>query len=586
MAVLSDSQIKRRMERDKKKYDLIKKKTEVQKKKTVLGKDWEKKEVERKKEQLREVTGDVNPVQLMDSFDIDTYFTPVNLFRDEDGKILQVDYQNYSESEKKFKRQLNLYDRELQVLLREEAEENYMLEGGDIKDKPLPLEMKDFTDEDIERWRDNGYYGVNNDLGDVELSNIIPPKGEDVYLKKGAKIAPTSFDAIRADMFLNISAHFGRFVPIYNKYICNCCGKPLKLSEYYINFNVMNAAHFDANGNLRMSICKTCSKRLFEYYYFTKADKNAEVAMKMFCSAANVYWDVDLFYQATKAMEDEDGRTHIIEEYINLVNTTDWGRGKTFLDSPFLNEKYEKATIVKETPNLLVGWSKEDTRNRKQVIRMVGYDPFSYEKEENQKMLYKDLLGMLEQGMEQDQVKLQAAIQIVVSFLKVREMNEEYRRKQNDGVSVNELKALADLKAKELKSITDFSRDNGFSERFATAKAKGENTFTGIMNKMNEMKYEDALLNRYDIETSSTIQQAADASFKAIFNQLALGESEVWKIAQEQRTELIKLRNENSALQEQIRLVKYDLAKANLEARAKELGVRIGNEEDDDEDDG
>ena len=40
MAILSEAQMKRRMERDKKQYDLIKKKTEIQKKKTVLGKDW------------------------------------------------------------------------------------------------------------------------------------------------------------------------------------------------------------------------------------------------------------------------------------------------------------------------------------------------------------------------------------------------------------------------------------------------------------------------------------------------------------------------------------------------------------------
>ena len=34
---------------------------------------------------------------------------------------------------------------------------------------------------------------------------------------------------------------------------------------------------------------------------------------------------------------------------------------------------------------------------------------------------------------------------------------------------------------------------------------------------MNEDKFENAILNRYDIETSETIQQAANASFKAIF---------------------------------------------------------------------
>ena len=41
---------------------------------------------------------------------------------------------------------------------------------------------------------------------------------------------------------------------------------------------------------------------------------------------------------------------------------------------------------------------------------MIGYDPFEYEDDENKKVLYKDLMGMLEPGMENDMVKLQAAI--------------------------------------------------------------------------------------------------------------------------------------------------------------------------------
>ena len=93
---------------------------------------------------------------------------------------------------------------------------------------------------------------------------------------------------------------------------------------------------------------------------------------------------------------------------------------------------------------------------------------------------------------------------------------------------------------------------------------------------MNEAKYEDALVNKYDIETSSTIQQAADASFKAIFNQLGMGESEVWKVAQEQLAELNKKIAENEELKEQLRLTKYELSKIKLEEKAKALEENQG----------
>ena len=181
--------------------------------------------------------------------------------------------------------------------------------------------------------------------------------------------------------------------------------------------------------------------------------------------------------------------------------------------------------------------------------------------------------------MEQDEVKLQAAIQIVTSFLRVRELNKTYREKEKENASVNELKAISDLKAKELKTITDFSRDNGFSERYTVAKAKGENSFTGIMNQMDEKKFEKALVNRYDIETSATIQQAADASFKAIINQLGLGEAEIYMTAQAQLAEIQKLRRENATLTENLRKTKYELAKINLEEEAKNRGVEDVDED-------
>lgn len=161
-------------------------------------------------------------------------------------------------------------------------------------------------------------------------------------------------------------------------------------------------------------------------------------------------------------------------------------------------------------------------------------------------------------------------------------MNEKEHKLNQENAPITELKALSDLKAKELKAISDFSKDNGFSERYATAKAKGENSLTGIMNKMNEQKYEKAILNRYDIETSATIQQAADASFNAIFRQLGLSESEVWKLSQDQFVELTKLRKENAKLQEELRKAKYREAEVNLLEKEREMKRNLGldNEEE------
>ena len=98
------------------------------------------------------------------------------------------------------------------------------------------------------------------------------------------------------------------------------------------------------------------------------------------------------------------------------------------------------------------------------------------------------------------------------------------------------------------------------------------------MNKMGEMKYEKAMMNRYNIETSATIEQVAEASTKAIFNQLGLGEGELWRTTQEQYSELVKLRRELASTKEDLRKAKYKISEMNLKEKEKSL---YGEEEDD-----
>ena len=88
------------------------------------------------------------------------------------------------------------------------------------------------------------------------------------------------------------------------------------------------------------------------------------------------------------------------------------------------------------------------------------------------------------------------------------------------------------------------------------------------------------LINKYDIQTSSTIQAAADASFKAIFNQLNLSDAEVYKIVQEQLGELRKLRQENDKLKEDLRLSRYQCTELRLKEKARAQGKEVDEEDE------
>lgn len=532
MAKLTNDRAKANIAKEQKRLDAIQKKLETQRKKEEFGESWKYSLKDEHKQALKEIVGDIGTPSLKDTVDYNTFFDPINFYKDEDGTVRQLDYKRYTE-----------YEEAYQEII-------------DDCDKVI--------NDEIDTSKDSASDQLSEQLTKKREKRREKPKLPE-YLQK---------------LYQSWMKYFNRFVPLYDKYVCSCCGKALPQEKYFLAYNEGNLGRIEPNGRMHTHICIDCCKNLYEYLFYEKAEKDGEKAMKWLCSYLNIYYDDVSYFKAKKAMEEKDRKTHIVEEYMNVISRSATLKGKVFLESPDVdvsqNQGDSKADkiINSKTGNvpedLEEEWSKADLEAKRQVIKMVGYDPFYFEVEKDRKILYKDLLGMMEQGMELDGLKVQAAIQIVLSFKNIRELNEKYRKKSDTDAPVSELKALSELKKKELETITSFSRDNGFGERYAISKAKGENTFSGIMAKMNEMKYENAILNMYDVETSKSINQAADASFAAIFNQLSMSEAEVYKTCQDQLKKLLALQRENATLTENLRLAKRELAEKKLEEEKRQ----------------
>lgn len=542
MAKLTNNRAKAAIAKEQKRLDAIQKKMETQRKKEEFGESWKYSLKDEHKQALKEIVGDFGTPNLVDSVDYNSFFDPINFYKEEDGSVRQLDYKKYLEYEEAYQ------------------------------------EVIDDCDKII-----NDEIDTSNDSAKEQLSTHLTKKTE----KKKSK---PKIPEYLQKLYQNWTKYFNRFVPLYDKYVCSCCGKALPQDKYFLAYNEGNLGRIEANGKMHTHICMDCCKNLYEYLFYEKADKDGEKAMKWLCSYLNIYYDDVSYLKAKKTMEEKDRKTHIVEEYMSVISRSATLKGKVFLESPDVDVNQNKGDskadkiINSNTGNvpedLEEEWSKADLEAKRQVIKMVGYDPFYFEEEKNRKLLYKDLLGMMEQGMELDGLKVQAAIQIVLSFKNIRELNEKYRKKSDEDAPVSELKALSELKKKELETITSFSRDNGFGERYAISKAKGENTFSGIMAKMNEMKYENAILNMYDVETSKSINQAADASFAAIFNQLSMSEAEVYKTCQDQLKKLLSLQRENATLTENLRLAKRELAEKKLEEEKRQYDKEHGDDGD------
>ena len=532
MAKLTNARAKANIAKEQKRLDAIQKKLETQRKKEEFGEAWKYSLKDEHKQALKEIVGDIGTPSLKDTVDYNTFFDPINFYKDEDGTVRQLDYKRYTEYEEAYQ------------------------------------EIIDDCDK------------VINDEIDTSKDSASDQLSEQLTKKKEKRREKPKLPEYLQKLYQSWMKYFNRFVPLYDKYVCSCCGKALPQEKYFLAYNEGNLGRIEPNGRMHTHICMDCCKNLYEYLFYEKAGKDGEKAMKWLCSYLNIYYDDVSYFKAKKSMEEKDRKTHIVEEYMNVISRSATLKGKVFLESPDVdvsqNQGDSKADKIINSKtgsvpeDLEEEWSKADLEAKRQVIKMVGYDPFYFEVEKDRKILYKDLLGMMEQGMELDGLKVQAAIQIVLSFKNIRELNEKYRKKSDTDAPVSELKALSELKKKELETITSFSRDNGFGERYAISKAKGENTFSGIMAKMNEMKYENAILNMYDVETSKSINQAADASFAAIFNQLSMSEAEVYKTCQDQLKKLLALQRENATLTENLRLAKRELAEKKLEEEKRQ----------------
>lgn len=579
MARLSESQTHNKIKREKQKQEALKRKLDIQVKKELYGENWKQVEHQKLQDELEAELGSEGTPKIYDIKDMYDFFDTISFYKDPDNETLKMDFEQFDECEKKYKFAIEEIDRKLEELRNEKDDadskkddanseknnaNNIMSEDGENKsdaDKPVLPDIVEVTEGKVK--------GDNDDpVNDSEEDELESGSNKG---KKPKKIKYSPQNRAKGKMQQATSTYFNRYVPLYDKYVCSCCGTPKLLKDYYIVYNILCSDRVDTNGNFHLYVCKDCCQKLLAYYYGAVSGKNIELAMQYTCAHIGLYWDVDMFYLAKEVFENNERKGTLLGEYIKYINEK--VPGKTFVESPFLSdEQYNSATRVVEArvDDVPYEWSEQEARNKREVIHLIGYDPFEYEQDDDsKKILYADFLAMLDDDIRNDYIKLQASLSIVKSFNKIRKLDEKLYTMEKINAPLTEQKSVSDLKAKELKAITEFANSNGFSERFRSKQAKGENTFTGVCARMDQQRFENSMANRFDIATAACMQQAADASFEAIFKQLSLSESEMFKISADQLKELNKVREELLKTKEELRVTKYRMAQIELERKAE-----------------
>ena len=246
---------------------------------------------------------------------------------------------------------------------------------------------------------------------------------------------------------------------------------------------------------------------------------------------------------------------------------------KTFSDSDFYFQKNNSIKISNENDKTTSSTVNDEIletfkQNKKDTIRLLGYDPFEKEQPSDQPYLYASLIGYLDSSEDanEDRLKTSSSIEIVKSFNHIEKINNVITTLMSDVQNMEKniatIKNLEVTKNKITASVLNLAKDNGISLKHSVNASKGENTWTGKVRKMKEMNLAEAETNLYDIEYLDGLKQVAEISDAAIIKQIRLDENDYNDMIIQQRELINKYKKKSDENEEKSRILlkeNYDL---------------------------
>ena len=366
------------------------------------------------------------------------------------------------------------------------------------------------------------------------------------------------------------------------KYLCHHCLKEKKKSDFYVSTdpNILTGV---------VALCKDCTRKIAlnwdenrgEFGICTK--KSVMSALEYIDKPfLNKVWDAS--YAEWANQEGQIRRTTIWDAYIKNIAMVQY-RGMRWRDGDIFQTYIEDAKQVaalesgnKEAAQTLIDSqevSNEFEKNRKDVIRLLGYDPFEGEKLEDQPLLYSQLIGYLDLGGDnEDMMRTSSAITIVRGFLQQTKLDDKIAKAMaNSNINASELKTLLDSKQKISSTISQLAEQSCLSLKHSKNASKGEDTFTGKTKKLKDINLREAENNAFDIGTCEGMRQVADISNASILKQIHLDENDYTEMLGQQREMIVKLQRQADENMEKARILLRE--NVDLKKFIQEQGIDI-----------
>lgn len=362
-------------------------------------------------------------------------------------------------------------------------------------------------------------------------------------------------------------------------YLCPYCGHPKKKTDFYNTSDPLVLT-----GVTHM--CKECAKKIARNY-------DPQTGIYGECTRTSVQEALErldkpflesVWITSSNEFKNANNKsTSVWEIYMRYINnqaykTMRWRDSDTYTivkDSVVKDMQAIDGALPTEEKSQEINL--EYSKNREDIVRLIGYDPFLSESEEDKPLLYSQLLGYLDLGGDgnDDMMRTSSAISIVRGFLQVAKIDNMISALMSDpirmGQNVGTIKSLQDAKKNINSTITSLAAESCLSLKNSKTVGKGDNTWTGKIKKLKDLNLREAEVNGFDLATCKGMQQVMDLSNASILRQLRLDESEYSDIVAEQRQMITNLSNEKESYKEISRI----LLRENLDLKdtLKENGI-------------
>lgn len=346
------------------------------------------------------------------------------------------------------------------------------------------------------------------------------------------------------------------------KYLCPYCNTEKKETEFYTSSDPLVMTG-------KTSMCKECAEKIArnwdprtgEYRDCTKASLQSALERLDKPYLDNI-WDSSYFEYVNG--EKANKKTNIWAAYIKNIGMHQY-RGMRWRDGDLFSNY--KETAIKQARQEVQNdeipkdqeINEEYAKNRADVIRLLGYDPFEKEQEDDKPLLYSQLIGYLDtSGENDDMMRTSSAITIVRGFLqqaKLDDMIAKAMSSPNVANKTGEIKSCLDAKQKVASTVSQLAEQSCLSLKHNKNQSKGENTWTGKIKKIKELNLREGEVNGFDIATCRGMRQVMDLSNASILKQLALDESEYTDIIAEQRKLVTSATQERDSYKEICRIL-------------------------------